>query len=351
MFRRIYIAVLALTLSSLAWAQNRSMDPTPLDRKSFHEKQVMQDAARSVADTPFVYFPTWNDQCSEFLTFFGITNFWGFVSGTNEFRDLAKAQQLEFTDGDSYSILGGFAFFSLASAIGDSSMTMNFHAVDPNDGAPGDMLASSFPIKTSDVVLPDSFINPTFFVIPPQDRPTINDPTFYASLHFPDLYDAMDTIALFQTDPEESCGDGTNTFTLQIDPNGTSDRDALADTSWVNILLAWNMNADFGLGAIVEFDPVASDEAFISTNGLTLYPSYPNPARKSITLNYEIDRSSTVYIDIFDVQGKSIQRIKEKQRQAGLHQLEIDLEGYAEGTYYYLITTDDGHIASRFTVQ
>ncbi len=342
MNRALY-TLLLVTVVAVLFGQVRQLDPTPLAPTISERHGVLFDAARSVADTPIVYFPTWEDACSESLNFYGITNNWGFVSGMNEFMDLAKAQRLEFTDGDSYKILGGLAYFSLASIVDNGMLKMDFYAEDAINGGPGELLASSMPISVSDIVEPDTFIRATFFVIPPESRPNHNEPEFYASVDLSALYATADTVALFQTEIEANCGDGTNTFERVVANNG--------DTVWVDIMTTWSINADFALAAIVEFDPLASDEAFVKRDGLILYPATPNPAQDLTILHFELENPSAVRIDVFDSQGKLIQQFDEDTLLRGRHIREIPLTTLAPGTYYYVLTTDKGSIASRFIRQ
>ena len=267
MMKQIYTIFLLTFFLISAQAQERSFDASPVLIKSTTSFKAQKDASRSVIDTTEVFFPTWNDDCSNSLTNFEPTGAWGRVSGMNEFLDLAKAQRLEFIS-DAYRILGGICYFAQASVVGDGEFQMNFYQVDETTGGPGTMLASTLPRNVSDIILPDSFIQPTIFVVPPDMQPSLTASNFFAGVEFGGLYETQDSIAVFQTD--QDCGDGTNTWELQGSP----------DTLWNNVVDSWGLNADFAITAIVEFDELADAHDFIKSKGITLYPAFPNPAEK-----------------------------------------------------------------------
>lgn len=318
-------------------AQERSYDVSPvLTSKSTHLK-AKSDASRSVLDTNEVFFPTWNDDCSNSLVNFEPNGTWGRVSGMNGFQDLAKAQQLEYTGTDSYRLLGGIGYFSDAIVVGNGLLKMDFYELDPSTGAPGELVASTVERNVSDIILPDSFINATIFVIAPTDQPVMTNANFIASVDFTQLYASEDTVYLFQT--PQDCGDGTNTWELQSSP----------DTVWANIVNAWQLNADFGITAIVDTEAPTSAKDFTAANGVTLHAATPNPANSFIHLNFDLDYSGPVRIDVLDQLGKLVHRSKEQLR-AGAHQHEISLNKFASGSYYYVISTSKGNIASRFVV-
>ena len=338
MNKSIYTFLFLLSFTfTFGQTQKKSFINKSLATKRADHLKAKSEASRSVIDTAELFFPSWTMDCSNSFDLFGPTNAWGFVSGMNEFIDLAKAQQLEFTLTPTYRLLGGICYVGEAIVVNDGDLQMNFYQLDASTGGPGEMLASSVTRKASDLILPDSFIRPTLFVIPPDMQPTLEDPNFFAGLHFGALYATLDTVAVLQTLVD--CGDGTNTWELVSSP----------DTTWVDIKTSWDLDADFAITAVIAFDEATSDESFIKTADLTLHPAFPNPTQDQVTLTYELDASGPVQVEILDYAGKRIAR-KSIQSQAGLNQELIQTQSYSSGLYYYILTSRKGSIASTFTV-
>ncbi|MDH3652251.1 MAG: hypothetical protein OEQ53_21360, partial [Saprospiraceae bacterium] len=281
MNKQIYTLLLLLISSSLSYGQQRSFDEAADSRELIRYDNIQASDARSVA-MDVVLYPSASLSCSDSVSLFVPDNGWGFVSGTNNFMDLAKAQRLEFTSTDQFQILGGIVFFAIADVIGDGELKMNMHELDKSTGGPGDPITVSSPVKVSEINLPDSNgVQPTAFAIPMADIPTVSQPSFYASVDFTDAYTKMDTVGIFQTLP--GCGLGEDTW--EQFSNGT----------WSSIRNSWmGLEADFIITALVEFDELSSAESFIGNGGLRIYPAFPNPAKEKIILNYEIEQSGPV---------------------------------------------------------
>ena len=340
MIKQVYaISILFFFLIEMQ-AQERSYDPSPVVLKTSTHLKEQRKSSRSMADTVEVLFPSWNDDCSNVLTSLRIQDFWGLVSGMNEYMDQEKAQKLELTGTEGFRIIGGVGFFAWASVVGNGNLRMNFYSVDFNDDGPGELLASTADRKVEEIVF-DSTVQPTLFLIPENDRPMVTDPQFFASVDFSDLYETGDSVAVLQT--LEDCGDGKDSWEkIIVGP----------DTGWISIFDSWNsLNADFALNAIVEFDELASADDFIKSNGITLHPAYPNPAQNTLTLSFDLERSGEVDFEVLNQLGKRIYQSGTHKMQSGKNTFEISLSTMSNGSYYYIIKSKQGNIASRFAVQ
>ena len=337
MNKQIYTLLLLLISSSLSYGQQRSFDEAADSRELIRYDNIQASDARSVA-MDVVLYPSASLSCSDSLSLFVPNDGWGFVSGTNNFMDLAKAQRLEFTSTDQFQILGGVVFFAIAAVIGDGELKMDMYEVDKSTGGPGDPITVSSSVKVSEINLPDSNgVQATAFAIPMADIPTVSQPSFYASVDFTDAYTKMDTVGIFQTFP--GCGVGEDTW------------EQFSDGTWSSIRASWTLEADFAITVLVEFDELSSDESFIGNGGLRIYPAFPNPAKEKIVLNYEIEESGPVRIQILNAQGKLLDSTENAVVQSGKKQFEVSLTSLPTGNYFYLITTDQGSIGSRFVVQ
>jgi len=108
----------------------------------------------------------------------------------------------------------------------------------------------------------------------------------------------------------------------------------------------------FALYPVVEFTGITGlDKATVSSGSLSLSAPYPNPASGYIVLPLYLRESAVVTVDITDVQGRPVGQISAGMRSAGNSELTIDLSAFARGAYVYIIRTDKGTVAGRFSAQ
>lgn len=331
----LLLLLLFLAITTGVYAQQRTF--SPVKPKTLQNPPV-NPHARAM---DLVLYPTSDDDCSLEVTAFGITDAWGFISGTNGYGDKEKAQTLEYTANVPFKVLGVVGFFDNAGLVGNGEVTAKVYTVNDTSGAPDQLLATSEPVLVADIVpISDSnTVELTFFMLPEDQIPEIESTTFIVSIDFSALYATSDTLTLFHT--LEECGDGTNTW------------EKWSDDRWFNIFSSWDsLNADFLLGAVVEFDDnTTSADQPIWHHGLELYPASPNPASSFTVLNYGLEKAGPVEITIFDARGRTLQTIRHHLQQAGRHQEEIHTRDLAPGSYYYQITTGSGRLISTLMVQ
>jgi len=308
-------------------------------RKSTAAPKMVSPKALEQARTlpqELVSWPTADDDCSQMVNVSGVTDQWGFVTGTNGFGDLGKGQILTFDGSESYTVIGGVGFFVESGIVSDGEITAEVYTLDA-DGVPADLVATSNPVKVSDIVLDSAnFIRPTIFVFPPESNMVLSDPSFLLNFDISNAYETNDTVALYHTN--DNCGSGDDTW------------EKWDDGSWVKFSDGdgWAADLDLIVEAIVDFPDPTSTEAFIHQAGLTLYPASPNPALALVGINYEVEDVQDVTIHVLDARGKTIKQITRK-RVRGPQTEQIDLSGFSSGIYYYTIESRDGRITSRFS--
>lgn len=70
-------------------------------------------------------------------------------------------------------------------------------------------------------------------------------------------------------------------------------------------------------------------------NEYSLEQNYPNPFNPSTNIVYSLKNSSYITIEIFDVLGRSIEKLFQGFMDAGKHEILFDGTKYSSGTYYY----------------
>ncbi len=83
---------------------------------------------------------------------------------------------------------------------------------------------------------------------------------------------------------------------------------------------------------------------------ITVGQNFPNPFNGNTTVNYELNSTESVMVEITDITGKVIAVMNEGVRTAGSHVLTINSNNLAAGTYYYTLSTSKGKVTKAMTV-
>ncbi len=95
--------------------------------------------------------------------------------------------------------------------------------------------------------------------------------------------------------------------------------------------------------------PPSNINEYNLTNAI-LYQNMPNPATNTTRISYELKKTETVNIDIYDFLGNKIKTFNEGRVAAGYHSIEINLNAFASGTYFYSLKTDKSTITKKMVV-
>ena len=66
----------------------------------------------------------------------------------------------------------------------------------------------------------------------------------------------------------------------------------------------------------------------------TLGQNYPNPFNPSTTIRYELPKSSTVRLSVYDLLGREVSVLVDESRNAGVHETTYDAVGLSSGVYF-----------------
>ena len=69
-----------------------------------------------------------------------------------------------------------------------------------------------------------------------------------------------------------------------------------------------------------------------------LSQNFPNPFNPQTTILFELGKPADVVIEIFDVLGRSVGSIEEKNLREGIHTVEYNATGLASGVYFYRLS-------------
>lgn len=67
----------------------------------------------------------------------------------------------------------------------------------------------------------------------------------------------------------------------------------------------------------------------------SLYQNYPNPFNPTTMITYQIPKSGSVKLSVYDVTGKRVAVLVDGQHNAGTHEISWDATNYPSGIYFY----------------
>jgi hypothetical protein len=124
-----------------------------------------------------------------------------------------------------------------------------------------------------------------------------------------------------------------------------------ADGTWHSIYepMNWGMNLDLGIFMIVDKSSAnVNDNYFV--DGIKLSQNQPNPSSGSTLIQYEIESTGLVTLEIYDMTGKKVVSINDGKQLAGNHSLIVPTEKLSNGTYYYSLKSDHHRLTKKMTV-
>ena len=78
-----------------------------------------------------------------------------------------------------------------------------------------------------------------------------------------------------------------------------------------------------------------------------LAQNYPNPFNPSTNIQYTVNQPANVSITVYDLQGRVIRTLVNREHSVGTHQLQWDAGQLASGTYFYRLEADGQTIQTR----
>lgn len=75
----------------------------------------------------------------------------------------------------------------------------------------------------------------------------------------------------------------------------------------------------------------------ITSSNYKLEQNYPNPFNSTTTINYQLPKSMTVNISIYDIRGHLVETLIDERKDTGSHSVAWDAENIKPGVYYYKI--------------
>ena len=99
-----------------------------------------------------------------------------------------------------------------------------------------------------------------------------------------------------------------------------------------------NSTADIGVDEVLI---TGIHESILTGNGLSLQNS-PNPFKRYTSILFEIKSDCYADLSIYDLSGKKIQTLVNENKQAGIHELKLNVSWLDNGIYFCVLKTSEG---------
>ncbi|NOY05167.1 MAG: T9SS type A sorting domain-containing protein [Chlorobi bacterium] len=100
------------------------------------------------------------------------------------------------------------------------------------------------------------------------------------------------------------------------------------------------------------YSPVVEVSLSNAPKVVRLSPSYPNPVRDVMTLEWYLPRSSTVSLSLYDLQGREVARIREAEPEEwGFHALRASVGNLPSGMYNLILQAGETRLSQVVVVQ
>jgi hypothetical protein len=103
--------------------------------------------------------------------------------------------------------------------------------------------------------------------------------------------------------------------------------------------------AGFGPATGADVGPLAQ------TTGVALGQNAPNPFARTATIEYTLSGPGRVTLGLFDVGGRLVRELVDREETAGTHRVHVDAVGLPGGVYYYRLESNGEEAQRRLVVR
>ncbi|MDF2450069.1 MAG: hypothetical protein K0R26_2573 [Bacteroidota bacterium] len=177
----------------------------------------------------------------------------------------------------------------------------------------------------------------------------VSSGNFFAAVEVPTIGGSnLDSLAVLST--SFGCS-STDTLSWIFNTVAPAQAAFVLPSGWMSVkMFAGNTTADNLDLLIFPVVDITTSLSSISRGNLTLLAAFPNPANNEISINFSLNQSSKVEIEIYDVTGKIVNVIKMDNLASGKHSTKINTENLNSGVYLYSVKSENAKMFSKFTI-
>ena len=135
---------------------------------------------------------------------------------------------------------------------------------------------------------------------------------------------------------------GTTWYDISASFLGTDDINAIYLQGALGILWA---GADY-MWLLSDDNPAVTD-ADSPQLPYTLHQNYPNPFNPATTIRFSIGKQGYVSLNIYDVTGRMVAKVLNKEMDEGEHTVRFQADGLSSGVYFYRLKTDEETLTKK----
>lgn len=265
----------------------------------------------------------------------------GWVVGTNNYGDKAKAQTFLLDDAVSAEAVGVWFGGKVEGPV-DPNSHVSFKIYQNNGagvtsggpittGAPNDEWASvDVPFVDCDSSVSFSLTWGTF------SSPVWVTDYFSAGVDFTGLA-AGDSLGIVSTDDGQAL---VQDFSWELQSTNT----------WYTMYGAWPLDIDFLIFVAIDASNVGIDDAG-TMNGMRMSFLNGNLVGQDIELAYTVDHSANMQLMVFDASGRRIMNQQLGNKGIGLYNETIDASSWTAGTYHVALVADGKTLTKKVVKQ
>ncbi|MBK6765419.1 MAG: T9SS type A sorting domain-containing protein [bacterium] len=126
-----------------------------------------------------------------------------------------------------------------------------------------------------------------------------------------------------------------------------ADRDVQDGVRYTYTLFATNLLGERELLATTDATP-GSNSGVIG--GFALAQNYPNPFNPETTIEYSINESGPVTLNVFDLNGREVMQLVNGSQSAGAHSVKVDASSLSSGIYFYQLEHNGLKLARKMAL-
>lgn len=155
-------------------------------------------------------------------------------------------------------------------------------------------------------------------------------------------------------DPQLNNGQDTTAFWVPTQAYTWTQRSANLSSVPAGAIVALMATSGFGNSLFV--DDIAARSGFplgvstLSPATTDMISIFPNPAKETATLQFNLNYQSNVQVNVVDITGRVVSNVANTNMGSGQQQIQLSTANLPEGVYNVMIQTDGGVSTQRLTV-